>query len=112
MDAHFSNKIIFCIEAYFHLDGFVNRQNIWGSSNPHVIVEKKNASSMCHCLVWILGRRHHWTIHFENEAGQAVYVTGTQYRNMITQFSLPKLNDIDVDNMWFQQDSATFAYNP
>ena len=26
---------------------------------------------------------------------------------MITQFFLPKLNDIDVANMWFQQDDAT-----
>ena len=41
---------------------------------------------------------------FENEAGQAVTVTGVRYRNMITQFFLPKLDDIDVANMWFQQD--------
>ncbi|KYN44295.1 hypothetical protein ALC56_01266 [Trachymyrmex septentrionalis] len=37
---------------------------------------------------------------FENEAGQAVTVTGARYRYMITQFFLPKLDDIDVANMW------------
>ena len=43
MDPDFSSKIILSDEAHFHLDGFVNRQNcrIWGSENPHVIVEKQ-----------------------------------------------------------------------
>jgi len=44
---------------------------------------------------------------FENEAGQEETVTGAQYRDMITQFFVPKLEDIDVTNMWFQQDGAT-----
>ena len=35
---------------------------------------------------------------FQNEAGQAATVNGARYR-MITQFFLPKLNDIDVTNM-------------
>ena len=33
---------------------------------------------------------------FENEAGQAANVNDTRYRDMITQFFLPKLNDINV----------------
>ena len=39
---------------------------------------------------------------FENEAGQAATVN--RYRDRITQFFLPKLDDIDVANMWFQDD--------
>ncbi|CAK9833058.1 hypothetical protein ANTRET_LOCUS9796 [Anthophora retusa] len=41
-DEHFYRKIIFSDEAHFHLGGYVNKQNcrIWGSENPHVIVEK------------------------------------------------------------------------
>ncbi|GBL89968.1 hypothetical protein AVEN_178379-1 [Araneus ventricosus] len=33
-------KIWFSDEAYFNLDGFVNKQNwyIWGTENPHVAV--------------------------------------------------------------------------
>ena len=42
---------------------------------------------------------------FENEAGQTATVNGA--RNMIIQFFLPKLDDIDVANMWFQQDDVT-----
>ena len=38
---------------------------------------------------------------FENEADQAATVNGARYRDMITQFFLPKLDDIDVANMWF-----------
>ena len=44
---------------------------------------------------------------FENEAGQAATVNGARYRDTITQFFLPKLDDIDVADMWFQQDDAT-----
>jgi len=40
-DEHFYRKIIFSDEAHFHLGGYVNKQNcIWGSENPHVVVEK------------------------------------------------------------------------
>ena len=35
-------------------------------------------------------------IFFENEAGQAATVNGARYRDMITQFFLLKLDDIDV----------------
>lgn len=44
---------------------------------------------------------------FENEAGQAVNVTGGPFRVMITQFFQPKMDDIDETNMWFQQDNST-----
>ena len=38
---------------------------------------------------------------------QAATVNSARYRDMITQFFLPKLDDIDVADMWFQQDDAT-----
>ena len=44
---------------------------------------------------------------FKNVTGQAITVNGTHYHNMIIQFFVPKLLDIDVDDMWFQQDGAT-----
>ena len=44
---------------------------------------------------------------FENEAGQAATVNGARCSDTITQFFLPKLDDIDVANTWFQQDDAT-----
>lgn len=44
---------------------------------------------------------------FENAAGQGLTINGACYCDMITQFFVPKLQDKDVDNIWFQQDSAT-----
>ena len=45
---------------------------------------------------------------FENEAGAAVSVNGLRYRTMINEFLCPELEDIDVDNVYFQQDGATW----
>ncbi|XP_070277297.1 cyclin-Y-like protein 1 [Myotis yumanensis] len=36
---------------------------------------------------------------FENEAAQAITVNGARYRDMIIQFFVPKLQDMDVDDM-------------
>ena len=44
---------------------------------------------------------------FENEAGQAATVNGARYRDVITRFFLPKLDNIDVVDMWFQQNDTT-----
>ena len=34
-------------------------------------------------------------------------MNGVRYREMITNFLWPELEDLDVDDMWFQQDGAT-----
>ena len=39
-------------------------------------------------------------------AGQAATVNGARYRDVITRFFLPRLDDIDVADMWFQQEGA------
>ena len=109
MDAGFSSKIILSDEAHFHLDGFVNRQNcrVWGSEKPRVISEKQTHPQRVAvwCGFWpegVIG-----SYFFENEAGQAATVNGARYRDTITQFFPPKLDDIDVADTWFQQDDAT-----
>ncbi|GFR22813.1 hypothetical protein TNCT_101981 [Trichonephila clavata] len=94
--------LIFRTES-FHLDDFVS------SKFPHLRLReitcdyrKTNVSSMCPCLVQILDDRYHIGPQFFNkEAAEAVNVTGASYRD-ITQFFLPKLDNIDVDGMWFQ----------
>ena len=44
---------------------------------------------------------------FENEAGHSVTVNGERYRDMLTDFLWPQLEDLDLDLLWFQQDGAT-----
>ena len=75
--------------------------------NPRVISEKQMDPQRITvwCGFWaggIIG-----PYFFENEAGQAATVNSARYRDMITQFFLPKLDDIDVANMCFQQDDVT-----
>ncbi|GFW32380.1 uncharacterized protein TNCV_675391 [Trichonephila clavipes] len=44
---------------------------------------------------------------FKNDEGHNVTVNGDRYRAMITNFFIPKLNNHDVQELWFQQDGAT-----
>ena len=92
-------------KAHFHLGGYVNKQNcrIWVSENP-----KKPLYSQC-VTVWY----GFWAggiirpYFFLNEAGAAVSVNGSRYRTMINKFLWLELEDMDVDNVYLQQDGAT-----
>ncbi|GFU28446.1 uncharacterized protein TNCV_1938341 [Trichonephila clavipes] len=44
---------------------------------------------------------------FKNDEGHNVTVNGDRYRAMITNFFIPKLNNHDIQELWFQQDGAT-----
>lgn len=44
---------------------------------------------------------------FENEDGQTETVNGVRYRTMIRDFFWPQIEDMEIDDMWFQQDGAT-----
>ena len=44
---------------------------------------------------------------FENENGIAITVNGIRYREMITNFLWHEIDDMDVEDIWFQQDGAT-----
>ena len=63
---------------------------------------KTNATR--HRLARILARRPYF---FENEAGRAATVNGARYRDAITRFFLPKLDDIDAADTRFRRDGAT-----
>lgn len=36
------------------------------------------------------------------------YVNGERYRSVISNFLWSKLDDMDTDELWFQQDGATY----
>ena len=44
---------------------------------------------------------------FDDVDGATVTVKGDNYRQMIQQYLLPQLEDLDMQNLWFQQDGAT-----
>ena len=54
-----------------------------------------------------LDRRDQWVLFFENKAGAAVSVNGFHYRTMINEFLWPGLEDMDMDDVYSQQDGAT-----
>ena len=45
---------------------------------------------------------------FENEQGAAFTVNGEYYRAMLNEFLFPKIEEDDMDDIWFQQDGVTW----
>lgn len=109
LDDDFSHRIFFSDEAHFSLGGYVNKQNcrIWGSENPHVTVERPlhPQKVTVWCAIWsggVIG-----PYFFENEEGVTQTVNSHRYSQMIADFFWPEINDMDLEEMWFQQDGAT-----
>ncbi|GFX53697.1 DUF4817 domain-containing protein [Trichonephila clavipes] len=105
----FHKRILFSDEAHFWLNGYVNKQNcrIWSEANPQVYVETPlhPEKLTVWCALWaggIIG-----PYFFKNDEGHKVTVNGDRYRAMITNFFIPELNNHGVQELWFQQDSAT-----
>ncbi|GFU82672.1 uncharacterized protein TNCV_2900131 [Trichonephila clavipes] len=78
-----------------------------GEANPQVYVETPlhPEKLTVWCALWaggIIG-----PYFFKNDEGHNVTVNGDRYRAMITNFFIPELNNHDVQELWFQQDSAT-----
>ncbi|GFX07048.1 uncharacterized protein TNCV_1556511 [Trichonephila clavipes] len=101
----FHKRILFSDEALFWLNGYVNIQNcrIWSEVNPQVYVETPlhPEKLTVWCALWAGG------IFFKNDEGHNVIVNGDRYRATITNLFIPKLTNHDVQELWFQQDSAT-----
>lgn len=50
--------------------------------------------------------RHHWQYFFKNES-RTVPVNGERYRDRLREFLFPEIDEIDEDDIFFQQDIAT-----
>ena len=44
---------------------------------------------------------------FEHEKGATVKVNGKRYHAMLNEFLFPRIEEDDMDDIWFQQDGAT-----
>ena len=95
-------------EAHFHLSGAVNKQNFhyWAERNPRELQEQLLHSPRV--TVWcpvanfgVIGP------YFFEEGGAKVSVTVHRYVEMLETFLRPKLDDVDTEHVWFQQDGAT-----
>lgn len=106
-DADFSNKI--GGTARSHLDGLVNPQNypIWGSGNPRAVVARQLhpqcATVPCRFCTegTIIG-----PFFLENAAGQAVTSHDTGHHGTTIYFCVDKFPEVNVNDMWCQQDSG------
>lgn len=109
LDADFHRKILFSDEAHFWLNGYVNKQNcrIWSEENPHETLETPlhPQKLTVWCALWAGGVIGPYF--FRNNAGESVTVNGDRYRAMITDYFVPELDGMNVDELWFQQDGAT-----
>ncbi|GFU51118.1 transposase [Trichonephila clavipes] len=105
----FHKRILFSDEAHFWLNGYVNKQNcrIWSEANPQVHVETPlhPEKLTVWCALWAGGIIGPYFC--KNDEGHNVTVNGDRYRDMITNFFIPELNNHDVQELWFQQDGAT-----
>ena len=104
-DADFcKKKIIFSDEIYFDLGGYINKENccIWGIEKPHAYIEKPTQPKRVTvwCRFWSKGIIGSFFF-FENKQ---VTVNGDRYRAMLKEFLFTKIEEEDIDNIWFQQD--------
>lgn len=108
LDADFSKKILFSDEAYFHLSGYVNKQNcrIWGEENPQEIQERPLHAQkvIVWCALWAGGVIGPYF--FEDDQGRTQTVTSQRYQTMLRDWFWDQIEDFDLENMWFQQDGA------
>jgi hypothetical protein len=95
-------------EAHFHISGAVNEQNFryWAERILRELQERLLHSPRI--TVWcavadfgVIGP------YFFEEGGATVTVTTNLYDEMLETFLRPKLDDVDTEHLWFQQDGAT-----
>ena len=95
-------------EAHFHISVAVNKQNFryWAESNPRELQERLLHSPRVTvwCAVADLGVIGPY---FFEEGGATVTVTANRYVEILETFLRPKLEDVDTEHAWFQQDGAT-----
>ena len=79
----------------------------WTGSNPHVLHESSLHSDKITvwCGLWAGGVG--WPYFLRDDQDRHVTVNGNRYLSLITEYFLPQLDDMDLKDMWFQQDGTT-----
>lgn len=102
-DQFFHHKILFSDEASFTTNGYVSSQNCryWAEENPNYRINRNNQRYK-KVNVWcgILINKIIGPFFFENNLNQHNYL------DILQNFVLPSLEDIDRDTVYFQQDGC------
>ena len=103
-------KIIFSDEVHFDLGGYVNKQycRIWDTENLQAYIVKPTHPKRVTiwCGFWSTGVIG--PFFFDYQQWDAVTVNGDRYRAMLNEFLFRKIEEEDIGNIWFQQDSAMY----
>jgi hypothetical protein len=96
-------------ETYFHVSGFVNKQNIpyWSKANPRALHEKPIHSQKVRiwCVMSASGIKRSYFL--ENVAGNAITVKEDRYVEMMQNNFTPKLVRFPVnESTLYQQEGA------
>lgn len=62
------------------------------------------ASTTSHYLVWFWSGGINRLLFFENEQGGNVAINRERYHVVLNEFLFPKIEEHDMDDIWFQQD--------
>ncbi|GFT58829.1 uncharacterized protein TNCV_184861 [Trichonephila clavipes] len=92
-----------CHVEFRGLDLTGNRNNNKSEANPQVYVETPLHPEKLFGALYGLEESF-----FKNDKGHNVTVNSDRYRAMITNFSIPELNNHDFQELWFEQDGATY----
>ena len=108
-DPHFYRKIVLSDVAHYWLNGYVNKQNCrFGGEDQSEELQKlpKHSEKV---TVWgglwagdIIG-----PYFLKDAAYRNVTVNGERYREMRSNFLLPKMQEVDLHDMNFRQDGGT-----
>ncbi|CAH2093266.1 unnamed protein product [Euphydryas editha] len=105
------NNVMFSDEAIFHLNGHVNKQNcrFWSETNPQRLHERPLRSPKLVVCAAISSTGIVGPYFFEDERGRAMMVRANNYCDMIREFLVPALQEVqgNTSRIWFQQDGAT-----
>ena len=99
-DEDYLKKVMCTDEVCFHASGKVNQHNvrIWGSENPHVVIEHRCDSTKVNVRCGLLHDRLVGPFFFAEDT-----VTSTIYMKMLEGFAFPQIEERQP-NIIFQQD--------
>lgn len=108
LEAYFSNgQSVIATQRAFRIRN-VNKQNMryWADRNPRELHQRPLHSPKVTMWCAISSAGIIGPFFFE-ENGVTVTVNGDRYVNMLEDFFLPQLDQLDLGDVWFQQDGAT-----